>query len=149
MSIVDRIILTLHVPSIEDTAAWYERVLGWTGHFDTFNQTGQCMFGSVMLKENPFVGFNLVRSVESETRGKCNHCSSWIYVQDVDAVYSRVMEQGWAVETAIEDQFWGERLFKLRDLNGNQLIIAQQIEDIGLEEIRERHGRILKDRQDG
>jgi catechol 2,3-dioxygenase-like lactoylglutathione lyase family enzyme len=52
MGIVDQIILTLHVPSIEDTAAWYERILGWKGHFDTFDEAGQCLFGSVMLRES-------------------------------------------------------------------------------------------------
>jgi len=146
--VTNQIILTLHVPSIEDTAAWYERILGWKGHFDTFNEAGQCLFGSVMLKENPFVGFNLTRSMESKAGEKCNHCSSWVYVEDVDAVYRRVLEQGWPVETAVEDQFWGERLFKLRDMNGNQLIITQQIEDIGPEEIQERHDKMLNGRQD-
>jgi catechol 2,3-dioxygenase-like lactoylglutathione lyase family enzyme len=29
------------VPSVEDTAAWYERILGRKGHFDTFNEAGQ------------------------------------------------------------------------------------------------------------
>ncbi len=144
MGMINQIVLTLHVPSIVDTAAWYERILGWKGHFDTFNEAGLCLFGSVLLKESPPVGFNLSLSGASKALEQCNHCSSWIYVEDVDAIYCRVMEQGWPVETAPENQFWGERLFKLRDMNGNQLIIAQQIEDIGLEEIRERHQAMLK-----
>ncbi len=148
MGMINQIVLTLHVPSIEDTAAWYERILGWKGHFDTFNEAGQCLFGSVLLNESPPVGFNLSLSGESKALEQCNHCSSWIYVEDVDVIYRRVMGQGWPVETAIENQIWGERLFKLRDLNGNQLIIAQQIEDIGLEEIRERHQEILREGQD-
>ena len=28
----------LSVPSIEDTAAWYERVLDWEGAYDTFDE---------------------------------------------------------------------------------------------------------------
>ena len=31
MEMATKIILTLKVPSVEGTAAWYERVLGWTG----------------------------------------------------------------------------------------------------------------------
>ena len=38
MSVVNQIILCMNVPSIEETATWYARVLGWTGHFDTFDQ---------------------------------------------------------------------------------------------------------------
>lgn len=148
MAVVNQVVLTLNVPSIEDTAAWYERILGWTGHFDTFDQAGQCLFGSVMLQESPFVGLNLARSADSRPLKPCTHCSSWIYVQDVDAVYARVMEQGWPVEAAIENQFWGERLFKLRDLNGHQLVITQQIENVGLEEIRARQRAMDKGRDE-
>jgi uncharacterized glyoxalase superfamily protein PhnB len=141
---VDQIILTLHVPSVEETAAWYERVLGWQAHFDTFNTAGQCVFGSVLLKEGSGVGLNLARSDEREAMGQCDHCASWIYVADVDAVYRRVVEQGWPVESAPADQFWGERLFRLRDLNGHQLAVVQRIEELGLEEIRERQRKLLQ-----
>lgn len=58
MQMINRIVLTLHVPSVEATAAWYERLLGWQGHFDTFDTAGHCLFGSVMLQPTPFVGFN-------------------------------------------------------------------------------------------
>lgn len=147
MNAINKIVLTLHVPSIEDTAVWYERFLGWKGHFDTFDKTGQCLFGSVTPEASPSVGFNLARSAESKDLETCTHCASWIYVENVDAIYSRIIEQGWPVETVIEDQFWGERLFRLRDINGNQLVITQPIEDIGLEEIRERHQKILNETQ--
>lgn len=144
MGLINQIVLTMHVPSIEDTIAWYERILGWKGHCDTSNAAGQCLFGSVLLQERPAVGFNLARSIEADALGVCKHCSSWIYVQDVDAIYNRVVDQGWPVETAPENQFWGERLFRLRDLNGNQLVIVQSIEEVGLEQIRERHRRLLQ-----
>ena len=74
--------------------------------------------------------------------------SSWVYVEDVHAVYGRVLEQGGPVEAAIKNRAWGERPFTLRDLNGNQLVIAQQIEDIGLEVIRARQQALLKGGQD-
>jgi uncharacterized glyoxalase superfamily protein PhnB len=144
MTMINQIVLTLHVTSVEETAAWYERVLGWKSHFDTFDEAGRCLFGSVMLQECPFAGFNLARSAERQDLEANSHCSSWIYVEDVDAVYGRVVEQRWPVETMPEDQFWGERLFKLRDLNGNHLVVTQQIEELELAEIRERHKEVLK-----
>ena len=39
MYAVDRIEVTLTVPSIERTAAWYERVLGWVSHYDALLTT--------------------------------------------------------------------------------------------------------------
>ncbi len=138
MDIIQKIILTLYVPSVEGTAAWYERVLGWRGHFDTFDEQGCCLFGSVMKKGAPALRLNLSRSEELEEGEVCHHCSIWVYVEDVDAVYTRVLVQGWPVESEIVNQFWGERQFRIRDLDGNELVFVQQIEDIGLEEIRAR-----------
>ena len=43
-----KIEVILTVPSIEGTAAWYEGVLGWTGHYDAYDERGRCTFGSVV-----------------------------------------------------------------------------------------------------
>jgi uncharacterized glyoxalase superfamily protein PhnB len=134
----NQIVLTLNVPSIEETAAWYERVLGWIGHFDTFNSAGQCLFGSIILRDDPLLAMNLSLSEARDPAEICTHCSAWIYVDNVEEIYQRVLEQGWPVETPLEDQFWGERTFRLRDLYGNHLILARQIQEIDLEEIRRR-----------
>ncbi len=40
----------LHVPSIEENAAWYERVLGWQYQYDVCDDQGRCLFGGVFLK---------------------------------------------------------------------------------------------------
>lgn len=128
MTVVDQIVLTLQVPSIEETAAWYERMLGWERHYDIFDDEGHCLFGSVALQTEPFVGFNLSRAPQTVSGEVGAHCASWIYVADVAAIYERVINEGWPVEAALKDQPWGERLFQLRDLNGHQLVIVQQIE---------------------
>jgi uncharacterized glyoxalase superfamily protein PhnB len=137
------IVLTLNVRSVEETAAWYERVLGWQGHFDTFDRSGACLFGSVACQTDPFVGFNLARARGGGTPETRTYGSIWIYVDDVDALYDRVAEAGWSPETPIEDKFWGERQFRLRDLNGNLLVITQSTEDLDLDEIRTRHEETL------
>jgi uncharacterized glyoxalase superfamily protein PhnB len=141
MKLVDQIILTLHVPSIEDTAAWYQRVLGWRGHFDTFDEQDQCLFGSVALRDEPFTGFNLRRA--SGPTG-CAHFTAWVYVEDVDQVYARVNASGWQMISAPQDQFWGERTLQLTDLNGFQLVFAEQTENVDLDEIRRRQVDLKK-----
>jgi len=149
MTSVDYVLLTLNVPSIEDTVAWYERVLGWKGHYDVFDESGHCTFGSVMLREDPFKGFNLSRASETMVQGGCPHCAAWIYTDNVDAVYLRVLENGWTTETTPANQFWGDRTFSLRDVNGFQLIFAQQVESLDLEAIRQRQQRLLREKQTG
>jgi uncharacterized glyoxalase superfamily protein PhnB len=146
---VDKIEVTLTVPSIEETAAWYERVLGWHGHYDVFDAQGRCLFGSVMAGdiervmrgEETFKGFNLSRlpeAPEAYSRG-CAHCSALIFVDDVDAAYARVVEGGGRPDSAPENQFWGGRVFSMRDLNGFGLTFVQQVESVTLEEARRRH----------
>ncbi|MGC9358597.1 MAG: VOC family protein [Anaerolineae bacterium] len=145
---LNRIEITLHVPSIEETADWYEEVLGWQGHFDIFDEVGHCLFGSVVRGDleadtgarQGFLGFNLsrrARDPEAETTG-AGLASALIYVDDVDAVYERVLAAGHEPEAAPEDQPWGGRTFALRDLNGFLLLFAQQVETPSLEEIQRR-----------
>lgn len=145
MEMAPKIILTLKVPSVEGTAAWYERVLGWTGHFDTFDEDGRCLFGSMTKRDAPGLSMNLAYSKGFEEGEKCHHCSIWIYVKDVDAIYSRVLVQGWQIDEEIANKFWGERQFRIRDINGNELVFVQPIEELDLEEIRERHRKLQQE----
>jgi catechol 2,3-dioxygenase-like lactoylglutathione lyase family enzyme len=50
-----------------------------------------------------------------------------IYVNDVDAMYTRALDAGHIVETTPEDAFWGERYFHLRDPDGNELSFARPL----------------------
>jgi uncharacterized glyoxalase superfamily protein PhnB len=134
---VDRIEVTVTVPSIEETAAWYERVLGWAGNYDAFDDDGHCVFGSVsrgkaaVSGEGGFTGFNLSRASAKDapvsSRSQLD-VSPWVFVDDVDAVYAQVVERGAAPESAPADQPWGGRVFVLRDLNGLRLTFVEMMD---------------------
>jgi len=128
----------LSVPSIEDTVAWYERVLGWKGAYDTFDEDGKCSFGSVSGAKDCY--FNLVRYTEKDTPYPKDHpdVTFYINVDDVDAAYRKVVASGWKVDHPPEDQLWGGRIFTIRDLNGFYLMFLQMVEQPSLEEIRRR-----------
>jgi catechol 2,3-dioxygenase-like lactoylglutathione lyase family enzyme len=145
---IDKIEITLNVPSVEETVAWYEEVLGWRGHFDTFDGEGHCLFGSVMLGDvgavtegrEDFRGFNLSRRAPDRASGEAGAglASALVYVDDVDAVHERVVAAGHEPDAPPQDQPWGGRTFALRDLNGFLILFAQQTESPSLEEIRRR-----------
>jgi len=131
---VERIRVTLTVPSVDDTIAWYERVLGWIGHRDAFDEEGRCVFGSVSCdialrsEEGAFIGFNLSRaSAEDDgmARHSCRGASAWIFVDDVDQVYARVTHSDVRAEAAPRNQPWGGRTFSLRDWNGFRLTFVE------------------------
>jgi catechol 2,3-dioxygenase-like lactoylglutathione lyase family enzyme len=49
------------------------------------------------------------------------------YVKDVDAMYIRALDAGFAPEFAPRDASWGERYFHLRDPDGHELSFARPL----------------------
>lgn len=134
---VDKVEVILTVPSIEETQAWYERVLGWQGYCDVHDEEGRCGFGCVMRGElesvadgRPLTGFNLGRfQGDSPYRRDPGHCTLFVKVDDVDEAYARVLESGAAIDAPLQAQPWGGRTFSLYDLNGFHLTLYQLDEE--------------------
>ena len=64
--------------------------------------------------------------------------SLMIYVDDVDAVFARALEEGATQERAPEDQFWGDRMGTLVDPFGHRWSIATHVEDLSEQETQRR-----------
>ena len=61
-----------------------------------------------------------------------------IYVEDVDALFSRAIDAGAKIVKAIEDQFYGDRNGTLEDPFGHFWFISTHKEDLSPEEIATR-----------
>jgi PhnB protein len=64
--------------------------------------------------------------------------SIFMYVEDIDAVVQKAVDQGATVTMEVEDQFWGDRFGSITDPFGHNWSIATHIEDLTPEEIEER-----------
>ncbi|MGQ0537232.1 MAG: VOC family protein [Methanobacteriota archaeon] len=53
----------------------------------------------------------------------------YLYVKDVAAIYAQAKTAGADVWEEIQDQFWGDRLFTVRDNNGYVLTFAQKLKE--------------------
>jgi PhnB protein len=53
--------------------------------------------------------------------------SFWIYVDDCDALFKQALGAGCTEEMALEDQFWGDRMGKVRDPFGHCWMIASHV----------------------
>lgn len=62
----------------------------------------------------------------------------FVYVEDVDAVFERAVNEGATVTMAIEDMFWGDRFGSLTDPYGHSWSLATHVEDVPPEEMEER-----------
>jgi lactoylglutathione lyase len=50
----------------------------------------------------------------------------WLYTDDVDALVAAVREAGGLITEEPADQPWGERVARIEDPDGNQLILGQR-----------------------
>jgi PhnB protein len=64
--------------------------------------------------------------------------SVFMYVEDVDAVVEKAVDEGATVTMEVADQFWGDRFGTITDPFGHVWSIATHIEDLTPEEIEER-----------
>jgi uncharacterized glyoxalase superfamily protein PhnB len=53
-----------------------------------------------------------------------------VYVDDVDAHFARAKGQGAEILSELEDGFWGGRIYRARDHEGNQWEISQRGRDL-------------------
>ena len=64
--------------------------------------------------------------------------SVFLYVEDVDAAFTRAVDAGAKVEMELEDMFWGDRFGTVSDPFGHVWSMASHVEDLSPEEIEER-----------
>jgi len=62
----------------------------------------------------------------------------FMYVEDVDAVVKKAVDQGATVAMEVADQFWGDRFGTVVDPFGHSWSIATHVEDVPPEEMAER-----------
>ncbi len=76
-------------------------------------------------------------SASSESPGT-RAISLFLYVENVDAVFTRAVAAGARVEMPLQDMFWGDRYGKLTDPFGHQWGIATHKEEVAPEELQRR-----------
>jgi lactoylglutathione lyase len=80
-----------------------------------------------------YVGLDVGRShlgigvaTEPVAGGNGRAISLWIYVDDCDATVARLRDAGTPIVEEPVDQPWGERVARVRDPDGNEVIIGQR-----------------------
>ena len=61
-----------------------------------------------------------------------------LHVGNVDAIAARAREAGAEVILEPSDQFWGERVCKLRDPFGHEWLLGHEIEKLSVDEMKRR-----------
>lgn len=64
--------------------------------------------------------------------------SLFLYVEDVDAFFSKAIAAGAKEQQAPQNMFWGDRIAKLEDPFGYTWTVATHVEDVSIEESQKR-----------
>jgi len=104
------------VSDVGASIAFYVETLGFEKLFDVPLEDGTLVTGQV-VKEGNNIMFNLN---PGEAGGRGGGIYVWCRVEDtdLDEYYLALKEAGLVVVDEIQDQFWGDRYFAVRDLNG-------------------------------
>lgn len=77
-------------------------------------------------------------SAEAPGRTGAPLVSLFVYVEDVDRVFSRAVEAGAKVDMPLQDMFWGDRFGKICDPAGHSWGIATHKEEVAPAEMERR-----------
>ena len=106
----------LPVKDVAKTMAWYEATLGFTKLFEQPGEDGTVFTGQVE-KQGSNLMFNLNPS-DANKRGGGIYL--WVRIEDtdIDAFYADLEAKGLEIIDPLQDGFWGDQFFSVRDLNG-------------------------------
>lgn len=124
---------------------FYRDVLGATermripGPNDTIGHAELQLGDSVIMlaDESPDMGHRSPNSIGGTPVGLS------VYVEDVDAVFSKAIAAGATEQIAVQDQFYGDRSGTFLDPFGHKWHVASHVEDVSPDEMSRRAAEMM------
>lgn len=123
----------LAVRDVDATVAFYTDKLGFNHDFSLPGSDGTNTFAGVSLGKAS-LGFDLQPAATKGGDGVV----FMVYVTEdanLDVYYEQVKARGVKIEQEIKDEYWGDRVFGLRDNNGYYLNFCKTVKQMSGEEI--------------
>ena len=113
----------ISTPDLERSLGFYRDLLGGTVTFSFPGDDGKPVYVGVDLGSS-HLWIGLEADVADPPRPR--PISLWIYAGDCDAIVGRVRSAGGTVTEEPADQPWGERVGRVLDPDGNEVVIGQK-----------------------
>jgi len=101
------------------------------------------MPGGVIMHAQVKIGNSIVMMGEAKDHWKPMPASTYLYVNNVDALYEQAMSAGGVSINKPRDEFYGDRTAGVQDPFGNYWWIATHVEDVTPEELKKRLSSLL------
>lgn len=118
----------LIVGDVVEASRWYEQAFGMTTrlvipdndpvHAEMVWQDAVIMLGKAGTGSSP---------QPPAISGVACPVGLYLYCDDVDAMYARAVEAGAKIKAPLEDMFWGDRMFTLKDPQGHIWTFATKV----------------------
>ena len=119
---ISQVFPILSTPDVPRALAFYRDLLGGTVVFEYPDPEGRIAYVGLDLGESHLgIGLGPVVSVAAE-----RPISLWLYTDDCDATVERLRTAGTPIIEEPADQPWGERVARVRDPDGNEVIVGQR-----------------------
>ena len=130
----------LAVRGVANAVEWYTKALGANELLRNTAPDGQSVMHCELLLGDSrfFVVDEFPGSIVSPASVGNTTVTMHLYVEDVDATFSRAVAEGATVVMPVADQFWGDRYGILTDPFGHRWSIASRIEDLSPKALRQR-----------
>ncbi len=135
-----QVVPSLAVADMNESLRFYKEALGFEVTFSMPGPDGKLAHanlknGDVELMMGP------VESAYNVSPGPVGQgVTIYIYVNDdddIDALFDRAKNAGAKVLVEPRDEFWGDRLWSVSDLDGYQLMVAKHSREVSEEEMTE------------
>lgn len=115
------------------TAKFYQEHFGFELLSSAQNDEGQVFHAEFRYKDIVIMcgnaGFYGEATKTPAQGGFFPSLTLYLYHDDVDALYESLKKKGIPVDAAPEDQFWGDRMLRLTDIDGHQWSFATHVAD--------------------
>ena len=120
-----RTVTVLPVSDIEQSVPWYEQTLGLeTVYLHEGDEPGEATNYAILRRDN--VAVHLILDEPPPHQAAWTKAGSgylYLFVRDVDALYSEVQSRGVQITRELQTEIWGARGFNLTDPSGNSIHI--------------------------
>lgn len=132
------------VQDVDASIAFYTEKLGFKQDFVMAGPDGKNTFGIVSLGKAT-LGLGIA---PDQPRGGAG-VDFMVFVPDeadLDKHYADVQAKGVKIVAPIEDKYWGDRTYSIRDLDGYHLTFAKTVKQVPMEEIEAiiRSGKVAQ-----
>jgi PhnB protein len=124
----------LAVKDVDASVAFYTEKLGFLKMFMMEGLDGKNSFAFVSMGEQAQIGLDAQPAPQPVGNGVV----FMIYVPkevDIDTLYADVQRHGVTIEQPLRDEYWGDRTFSVKDLDGYYLQFATVVNYVSAAEV--------------